>query len=229
MKTSIFLRLLPFVSGGVHSISHLSTASGIGKTVIIEVLNELTEKGVGELLGSEVRFTSADRLRAALIGISLGCSFGDVSSSLDWRDFESFSKEIFERNEFQVRTDIRLRKPSIQIDLIAYKGSSAFCADCKHWKSPRGISTIREVAIRQIERTKAFMRSEYAKRWRIQEAMPIVITLKEETELITEQVPVVPVDILQDFIGNIAALEQEVAVVTQAKQSSQLTAERSGR
>lgn len=178
----------------------------------------MKEAGVGDLTENNVRFTATDRLKAAIIGLSLGCSFSEVSSLLDWRDFEIFAREIFERNEYQAVANVRINRPRVQIDVLAYKGSSATCVDCKHWGTPRGPSAMRAIAISQLLRTKALMRSQWSRRLTIKEAIPLVITLREENKPMAEGVPIVPVDKLQNFVANIEAFRDQAVVISRFKQ-----------
>jgi Holliday junction resolvase-like predicted endonuclease len=120
----------------------------------------------------------------------------EQSSKLDWRQFELFAKRAFESMGFDTRTNYRLKRPVMEIDLLASRGCLAFSVDCKHWKRTVGNSTMERVAARQVERSRRLTDDYYR-------VIPVVLTWRDEMlEILESGVPVVPIHKLEDFLLN---------------------------
>ena len=99
---------------------------------------------------------------------------------------------------FETKRNFRLKKPTIEVDLVASKGRVAFAIDCKHWKRTVGHSSMSRVSKMQIARAHRILETGY---WA--KVIPVIMTLRDESLLILENgVPVVPVSKLFDFILN---------------------------
>lgn len=122
----------------------------------------------------------------------------DLTSKLDWKQFEGLATFAFESFGYKVLKNYRLKKPRMEIDLLAMRNSKAFAADCKRWRRTRGEGAMRLVAEAQIERAKRVMLKE-----RLEEVVPMIITWHEERSRVLENgVPLVPIHKLADFILN---------------------------
>jgi Holliday junction resolvase-like predicted endonuclease len=121
---------------------------------------------------------------------------------LGWRDFEDVVAAIFEAHDFSVRRNFRFKTRSrrneagrrYEIDVIAAKGGSIFCVDCKQWSGGRyKKSAVISAANKQKERTSEFGKflkgnaaaretlhagkSAAGKEWKTK---PLIVTLLEE-------------------------------------------------
>ncbi len=208
---------MPAVSPGKHQLSTIARLSGVGQTTLKELILELSEQEVGQLTNSAVKFERDSRLKLAIVAISLGCPAIDVSRLLDWRDFENFAAEILRRNDYDVETNLLIKRPRMQIDLVARKGDFALCVDCKHWSRLVGPARITEVALRQLRRTRTFVESYPALKLGISNATTVVITLFEESIIMCKGVPVVPVDKFQRFITDLPAYVVEESLVKRTR------------
>src|SRR5438445_391835 len=94
--------------------------------------------------GSELRPTLA-----ALALVSLGVSSETVSRMLPWGDFESFCADIAIAQGYQVKKNVTLRNPRVQIDFVARSESVIASMDCKHW-SRLGPSAVRGEILRYL-------------------------------------------------------------------------------
>ena len=218
MKASLIARLLPSIKEGRTSISTLGRETRLGETVLREVLTELTRENIGQLDDSSVIFRTSDKVKAAIVGISLGCSLRDISETLDWRTFESFTAEVLQKNNYETHPNVFLKNPRLQLDLIGRSAEFAICVDCKDLRRLTAPAAMKKIALRQAFRTKVFVESPMARRWKIEEAMPLVITLRNDSGPIVEGVPVVPIGSLQSFIYDIDEVRQHALIVSPVKQ-----------
>jgi hypothetical protein len=121
-----------------------------------------------------------------------------ASEGLGWKEFEAFSESAFRSFGFVTKRNYRLKKPRVEIDLLASKQDFAFVVDCKHWKRTAGHSSMIRVSEKQIIRTKRV-----AELGMFQHLVPAVLTWRDESLYILEnRVPIVPIHRLSDFILN---------------------------
>jgi hypothetical protein len=116
----------------------------------------------------------------------------------DWREFEAFVDKVFVSFGFHTTRNFRLKKPAMEIDLIATKNGIAFAIDCKHWMRTVGYGSMSRVSAMQITRAKRVLETGF---WG--KIIPVIMTLRDESLFILENgVPVVPVSKLFDFLLN---------------------------
>jgi hypothetical protein len=121
-----------------------------------------------------------------------------LSLGLDWKEFESFAEKIFSSFGFTTIRTIRLRKPTMEIDLVATRSGFSFVADCKHWKRTVGPASMTRIGERQAKRAKRIASDGWHRK-----VMPMILTLRDESLFVLENgVPVVPIHRLSDFILN---------------------------
>ncbi len=121
-----------------------------------------------------------------------------ASSNLDWRQFEELSEQAFNSLGFETRINLRLKKPTMEIDLLATRQELAFAVDCKHWKRTVGSGVMKKVGDRQILRSKRLVGL-----FGLSRVIPIVLTWHDELlGVLDNGVPVVPIHRLTDFVMN---------------------------
>src|SRR2546428_2131391 len=135
----------------------------------------------------------------ALIALTL-CRLGTrpelISTFLDWREFERFCSGLLRSSGFEVREDLRLRKPRAQIDILAMGPSFALSVDCKHSSRPMSTAGLRRIAEAQLRRSQLFRKTSRS------DPRPIfsaILTLSEQRERFAEGVAIVPLFTLRDF------------------------------
>ncbi len=132
----------------------------------------------------------------------------DLTSKLDWKQFEGLATFAFKSFGYKVLKNYRMKKPAMEIDLLAMRNSKAFAADCKHWKRTVGEGAMIKIAEKQIERAKRVMRQEL-----LEEVVPLIITWREEPVRVLENgVPVVSIQKLADFILNFEPSERMLVI-----------------
>jgi Holliday junction resolvase-like predicted endonuclease len=132
------------------------------------------------------------------VGLAKGSDLETLSLGLDWREFEAFAEKIFASFGFSTVRNLRLRKPTMEIDLVASRAGFSFVADCKHWKRNVGPASMTRIGERQTVRAKRI-----ANDGSLRKVMPMILTLRDESLFVLENgVPVVPIQRLPDFILN---------------------------
>ena len=192
------------IEGGV-TITDFSIICEFDEITAKELLYTLVQNGIGELNDDVVDFDIPnDRLQTALFAINLGADVEDVSEYLNWKDFESLTGMILEARDFDVTKNLILTKPRMEIDVIGRKIDIALLIDCKHWKN-MSKSALDEIVQKQIERVKRFVSVENMS------ALPVIVTLHQETIQFIENVPIVPImklsSFLDEFVGNLNSLK----------------------
>ena len=131
-----------------------------------------------------------------------------ASSLLDWKEFERFASLAFESLGYETEKNYRLKKPRIEIDILAHRGNAiAFAVDCKHWKRTVGHASMLRICERQVERSLRLIGS-------FQRIVPVVLTWHDEMLRVIENgVPVVPIHKLSDFLVNWESSETEILVL----------------
>ena len=192
------------IEGGV-SVTDFSVICELDEINAKELLYTLVQNGIGILNDDLVYFDIPhDRLQTALFAINLGADLEDVSEYLPWKDFESLTGLILEEKDFEVTKNLILTKPRMEIDVIGKKMDIALLIDCKHWKN-MSKSALDEIVKKQVERVKHFVSIENMS------ALPVIVTLHQETIQFIGNVPIVPImklsSFLDEFVGNLDSLK----------------------
>ena len=192
------------IEGGV-SVTDFSVICELDEINAKELLYTLVQNGIGTLNDDVVDFDIPhDRLQTALFAINLGADLEDVSEYLNWKDFESLTGIILEEKDFEVTKNLILTKPRMEIDVIGKKMDIALLIDCKHWKN-MSKSALDEIVKKQVERVKHFVSIENMS------ALPVIVTLHQETIQFIGNVPIVPImklsSFLDEFVGNLDSLK----------------------
>ena len=136
--------------------------------------------------------------KESLLPHARGTNLEEVSTGLDWREFERLAEFVFKNFGFTTFRNYRLRRPRAEIDLVAAKSGIAFVIDCKHWKRTVGRASMIGISERQIKRAQRIVGLE-----NIQLAIPMILTLHDESLHVLENgTPIVPIHKVSDFILN---------------------------
>jgi hypothetical protein len=123
-----------------------------------------------------------------------------VSVESVWQNFERLTAFIFEKNDFAVSVNtVKTRnKKRRQYDVIARKNNRTFLVECKKWAGNRyRLSGLKRAVSQHKERT------EFYTSITNENTIPVVVTLIEEKIRVYEGVPMVPVQTLNTFIGEL--------------------------
>ena len=142
-----------------------------------------------------------NKLKTALSAIKSGAPIEEASRGVDWKDFEGLVAEILESKNFEVIRNFRMRKPTMEIDVVGIHLGVAVLIDCKHWKRMTN-SALEKIVLRQIDRVKHYVANtdEVV-------AAPVIVTLYQEETKFVSKVPIVPIiqfsSFIDEFYGNL--------------------------
>ncbi|RZD35784.1 MAG: hypothetical protein CXT79_00910 [Thaumarchaeota archaeon] len=142
-----------------------------------------------------------NKLKTALSAIKSGAPIEEASRDVDWKDFEGLVAEILESKNFEVIRNFRMRKPTMEIDVVGIHLGVAVLIDCKHWKRMTN-SALEKIVQRQIDRVKHYVTNtdEVV-------AAPVIVTLYQEETKFVSKVPIVPIiqfsSFIDEFYGNL--------------------------
>jgi len=142
-----------------------------------------------------------NKLKTALSAIESGAPIEEASRDVDWKDFEGLVAEILESKNFEVIRNFRMRKPTMEIDVVGMHLGVAVLIDCKHWKRMTN-SALEKIVLRQIDRVKHYVANtdEVV-------AAPVIVTLYQEETKFVSKVPIVPIiqfsSFIDEFYGNL--------------------------
>ena len=142
-----------------------------------------------------------NKLKSALSDIKSGVPIEEASRDVDWKDFEGLVAEVLESKNFEVVRNFRMKKPTMEIDVVGIRLDTAVLIDCKHWKRMSN-SALEKIVLKQIERVKHYVTTTNEIM-----AVPVIVTLYQEATKIVNRVPIVPImqfsSFIDEFYGNL--------------------------
>jgi len=195
------------------TIDDVSRESHMLREVVIDHLSKLCEIGLISMSDGVIMVN--DRLSLALFAVSLGLDIRKVAEHLSWHDFEYFSAQCLEANDYDTFKNVVFTYNSrrYEIDVVAFRKPKVLCVDCKHWGLRKGkVSQLKKAVILHKERVLAF--SNFLKRhlnryrirsWSYARLYPIIVTLYEEPITIYEGLPIVPIAKFNNFLQSFDA------------------------
>lgn len=191
--------------------------------VMHEALRKLSER---EFIGQQrglVEASPSQRVSMAVQAIKLGADFEQVCKLLEWTEFESIAAQTFQANGFRVLKNFRFKHAAKrwEIDVLGCREPLVVCVDCKHWRRGWSKAAMIKAVEAQEERTRNFAetlshsyRRTILAEWKSATVIPIVLSLVPGGFKFHNNVPIVPVLQLQDFINE---LSLEVSSLTHFK------------
>ena len=142
-----------------------------------------------------------NKLKSVLSDIKSGVPIEEASRDVDWKDFEGLVAEVLESKNFEVVRNFRMKKPTMEIDVVGIRLDTAVLIDCKHWKRMSN-SALEGIVQKQVERVKHYVSitDEIM-------AVPVIVTLYQESVKLINKVPIVPImqfsSFIDEFYGNL--------------------------
>jgi Holliday junction resolvase-like predicted endonuclease len=193
------------------------------------LLQKLQKQKLINLVNGVIRVDTQSRLAIAIQATQLGAPIEQISSYLDWKEFESMAALALELNGYTTQENVHFtnNKKRWEIDVVGARKPLVICIDCKHWHHGMHPAALRKVAETQMQRTKAFVdclpngkvEASFLQ-WTSAVFVPVILSLIPFSQKYCNRVPIVPVLQVQDFIGQLA-LNLDV-VQTFAKKFSHL-------
>jgi len=187
----------------------ISKSARIPLDATVELLGKMQSSGLVNLKGDIVETNSDQRLALAIRAVELGVDIENISSCLRWQEFERIAFIVLTRNYYTVKKNVRFKRAGRkwEMDLVACKRPIVLCIDCKHWRYGLYPARLKHAVKDQIDRTSALAQSLPNPKMRFdlstwKEAMfiPAVLSLLASRLKVCQNVPVVPILQLQDFL-----------------------------
>ena len=167
----------------------------INQDILNELIFFLDKHGI-RIRKNKIENSAYNKLSIALIAINKGVNVIDISSKLNWHDFELFSSELLKYHGYTVYTNFRLKNPKREIDIIGIKSQKALLIDCKHWKK-KSITGLKQIVEKQKNRSKLFIQKSNLK---VQNVFPIVLTFLPNGNSFINGVPIISINKLNSFL-----------------------------
>jgi len=192
------------IPGGI-SVIDFAIVAEVDQISAKEILNVLIANKIGSFEGEIINFNQGDKLKAALFAVEHGTPIEEISTHLNWRDFEGIVAEILQSKDFSIIKNLVLKKPRMEIDVVGVNHGIALLIDCKHWKR-LSQSSLREIVKKQVERVK-----HYVAKTKGTIAVPAIVTLYQEELSFIDKVPIIPIlqfsSFVDEFYGNLEELK----------------------
>ena len=192
---------LPVIIPGGISVTDFHAVTNLDPTDCQIILDTLIRNNIGLKQDNMYYFEDGDKLRIAILLLESGLPVSDIAVALNWRDFEGLAGQILSSKNFAVITNMMLKNPRMEIDVVGIRLGIAVLIDCKHWKR-YSASSLASAVKKQIERTK-----QYVAKTQGAIAVPVIVTLYRDRIDFIDSVPIVPIfqfsSFIDEFYGNI--------------------------
>lgn len=178
-------------------------------SAIVDFLQELNSEDLLKWDGEHIDIGAENRLKLAVKAISLGIDVQTASDFLQWQEFESIAATALANNGYFVRQNLRFKYANHrrEIDVVGCRKPLVVCIDCKDFHRAASPSAIKLIVEAQTERTKGLADSlpSIATElecctWNRAKFVPVVLVLVPCRFKFYNDVPIVPVLQLQDFL-----------------------------
>ncbi len=207
MNIDLFVKGISGVIPGGISTKDFAAITQKDKDTAKKILDTLIQNGIGKTNGDLVNFEDSDKLKAALFAIKSGAPIEKVSQCINWKDFEGLVAEILDSKHFDVLRNFRMKKPTVEIDVVGIHLGIAILIDCKHWKRMNR-SALETIVTKQIERVK-----HYVSNAKNIIAIPVIVTLYQEEFSFINRVPIVPILQFSSFIDEFYGSLEEIKTI----------------
>jgi hypothetical protein len=181
-------------------------------------LAALNRSGFVTISDGVLSMDSSQRVMLAEQLIHSGMDARRVSRFLGWQEFENFAEQMLTENGFYTRKHFvfRLVEGRREIDIFAWNDTLILAVDCKHWLRGLSPGRMKTVARAQLERvTVLAQRPDLLYRLKIghpegRSIIPVILTLGEPRERLTDGVPFVPISKLLNFIYGLSPIDDSL-------------------
>jgi Holliday junction resolvase-like predicted endonuclease len=223
IERDLLISLLKLTEDGPVLIEYVNKDVRIASNIVKKLLNKLQNEGVINLKEDFVEVGTGNRLRLAVKAVALGADVEHVSALLRWQEFEDIAAVALERNGYVTRKNVRFKYGGRrwEIDVVACRKPLVLCVDCKRWQRGLKPSALRKIVEAQVNRASALadtlpspaLKIECVK-WNKTKFVPVILSLMPSSYKFFDNVPVVPVLQLQDFLTQLPAYIESLKYFT---------------
>jgi Holliday junction resolvase-like predicted endonuclease len=214
IERDLLISLLKLTKDGPVLTEYVNQDARIASDIVRKLLEKLQNEDMLYLKEDTVEANSDNRLRLAVKAASLGADVEHISAFLRWQEFEDIAAIALERNGYVVAKNVRFKHAGRrwEIDVVGCRKPLVLCVDCKHWQRGVKPSALRKIVEAQVERAHALantlpsaaLKVECVK-WNRAKFVPVILSLIPSSFKFYDNVPVVPVLQLQDFLIQLPA------------------------
>jgi Holliday junction resolvase-like predicted endonuclease len=214
IERNLIVSVLKLTRDGPVSNKLVNKDAKIPEQVAEKLLRKLQNEGLIYVQKNVVEVTNLQRLKLAVHAIHLGSDIENVSSFLQWQEFENMAAVALEQNGYGVTKNLRFKHAGrrLEIDIVGCRKPIAICMDCKHWHHGLSPSVLKRIVEEQVERSFALAESlpslagkiECAS-WDNVKLVPVVLSLVTARFKFYDNVPIVAMLQLQDFLSQLPA------------------------
>ena len=223
IERDLLISLLKLTKDGPVLTKSINQEARVTSDIALKLLEKLQNEDLVYLKSDFVEVNSDNRLRLAVKAICIGADVEHVSSLLRWQEFEDIATVAFERNGYVSAKNVRFKHGGRrwEIDIVGCRKPLVLCVDCKRWQ--RGIkpSALGKIVEAQVERARALvetlpspMLKVACVKWNKAKFVPVILSLVPSRFKFYDEVPVVPVLQLQDFLAQLPAFVESVKYFT---------------
>ncbi|MCW4015824.1 MAG: restriction endonuclease [Candidatus Bathyarchaeota archaeon] len=219
-KTEVIIAILKHANGKPAVKQVIARESNVPVHLINNVLSGLCDFGFIECENEQIELSSNQRVKLAIHAINHGTDIERVCNVLEWKEFENFAAQVFEKNNFVIKRNFRFKAEQRrwEIDVVAYSEPIIVCVDCKRWRRGWGNSAITRVAAAQAKRTQVLANSLHFLQqkiglgnWKQATLFPAILSLFPGPVKFYNKVPVVPILQIQNFVDEFVGHKMELA------------------
>lgn len=228
IEANLIISLLKLTREGAVSLELVKKDAKLPLQLVEKLLQKLQNDGYIYLQKNVVDVDSLQRVKLAVYAVQLGADLENVSGFLRWKEFEDIAAIAFERNGYGVYRNLRFKHAGRrwEIDVVGCKKPIAVCLDCKHWHYGVYPSALRKIVEEQVERTFTFAESLpnpsvkiECVSWERIKFVPAVLLLAAGRFRFFDDVPIIPVLQLQDFLTQLPAFADSLKHLTKNMRS----------
>ena len=222
IEKDLLISLLKLTKEGPVLIENVNKEVRSTTNIIAKLIKRLENEDLVSKNNDFVEVDKDNRLRLAARAIILGADLEHISSFLNWQEFEDIAALALERNGYSTVMNMRFRKEGRrwEIDVVGCRNPLVLCIDCKHWQRSMNPSALRKIVMVQVKRTYALattlptplIKVECVK-WNKAKFIPIILSLIPGRLKFYENVPVVSVLQLQDFLNQLPAYVESLKYI----------------
>lgn len=219
-EREVLVSLLKITREGAADFYDLCRETRIPSQIVRDILDKNSNLVTYSLPLEKVMITYEQRMKIALRAINLGADIERVCTFLTWLEFENMAILAFKANDYETKKHFRFRwfNRRWEIDILGLKNPFIICADCKHWHHKWSGSASIKAANMQMERTKmlaeAFKALDHripVSAWKYAYFIPMILSLLPANRKFYNNVPIVSVLQLRDFLYQVPAYLSKIA------------------
>lgn len=210
IERNLLISLLKLTENGGVTQESVNRDAKVPVSIGVKLLQKLQSVNLVYLNADVVNVDAHSRLQIAVRAVELGADVEQVSAFLDWQEFEAIAGLALERNGYGVAKNVRFKYAGRrwEIDVVGCRKPLVVCIDCKHWRHGISPSVLTKIVAAQMDRVEAlsdFLPGPSPKiactTWEYAKFFPVILSLVPSRFKFYENVPIVPVLQLQDFLS----------------------------